>query len=43
MTLRRSSKAATIVSTESLSAEDVLANAPLNHDGYLRVRAVLDE
>ena len=28
---------------ESLSAEDVLANAPLNHDGYLRVRAVLDE
>ena len=28
---------------DSLSADDVLANAPLQHDGYLRVRAVLDE
>jgi aspartyl-tRNA(Asn)/glutamyl-tRNA(Gln) amidotransferase subunit C len=27
----------------SLSREDVLANAPLEHDGYLRVRAVLEE
>jgi len=27
----------------SLSADEVLANAPLHHDGYLRVRAVLDE
>lgn len=27
----------------SLDAADVLANAPLTHDGYLRVRAVLDE
>jgi Asp-tRNA(Asn)/Glu-tRNA(Gln) amidotransferase C subunit len=27
----------------SLSPEEVLANAPLEHDGYLRVRAVLDE
>jgi aspartyl-tRNA(Asn)/glutamyl-tRNA(Gln) amidotransferase subunit C len=28
---------------DSLTAEEVLANAPLQHDGYLRVRAVLDE
>jgi aspartyl-tRNA(Asn)/glutamyl-tRNA(Gln) amidotransferase subunit C len=28
---------------DSLSQEDVLANAPLTEDGYLRVRAVLDE
>lgn len=28
---------------ESLTADEVLANAPLRHDGYLRVRAVLDE
>ena len=28
---------------DSLTAEEVLANAPLHHDGYLRVRAVLDE
>ncbi len=28
---------------ESLTPDDVLANAPLQHDGYLRVRAVLDE
>jgi aspartyl-tRNA(Asn)/glutamyl-tRNA(Gln) amidotransferase subunit C len=27
----------------SLTPEEVLANAPLAHDGYLRVRAVLDE
>jgi aspartyl-tRNA(Asn)/glutamyl-tRNA(Gln) amidotransferase subunit C len=27
----------------SLTPEQVLANAPLAHDGYLRVRAVLDE
>ncbi len=27
----------------SLTHEQVLANAPLEHDGYLRVRAVLDE
>ena len=27
----------------SLTPEEVLANAPLEHDGYLRVRAVLDE
>jgi aspartyl-tRNA(Asn)/glutamyl-tRNA(Gln) amidotransferase subunit C len=27
----------------SLTPEEVLANAPLTHDGYLRVRAVLDE
>jgi aspartyl-tRNA(Asn)/glutamyl-tRNA(Gln) amidotransferase subunit C len=29
--------------TDSLSAAEVLANAPLQQDGYLRVRAVLDE
>jgi aspartyl-tRNA(Asn)/glutamyl-tRNA(Gln) amidotransferase subunit C len=28
---------------ESLDSADVLANAPLEHEGYLRVRAVLDE
>lgn len=28
---------------DSLTADEVLANAPLQHDGYLRVRAVLDE
>jgi aspartyl-tRNA(Asn)/glutamyl-tRNA(Gln) amidotransferase subunit C len=28
---------------DSLSAADVLANAPLQQDGFLRVRAVLDE
>ena len=28
---------------DSLTPEQVLANAPLEHDGYLRVRAVLDE
>ncbi len=28
---------------ESLTHEQVLANAPQEHDGYLRVRAVLDE
>jgi aspartyl-tRNA(Asn)/glutamyl-tRNA(Gln) amidotransferase subunit C len=28
---------------DSLSPDEVLANAPLQHDGYLRVRAVLDE
>jgi aspartyl-tRNA(Asn)/glutamyl-tRNA(Gln) amidotransferase subunit C len=28
---------------DSLTHEQVLANAPLEHDGYLRVRAVLDE
>ena len=28
---------------ESLTPEQVLANAPLAFDGYLRVRAVLDE
>ena len=28
---------------DSLTADQVLANAPLEHDGYLRVRAVLDE
>jgi aspartyl-tRNA(Asn)/glutamyl-tRNA(Gln) amidotransferase subunit C len=28
---------------QSLTHEQVLANAPLEHDGYLRVRAVLDE
>ncbi len=27
----------------SMPKEDVLANAPLEHDGYLRVRAVLEE
>jgi aspartyl-tRNA(Asn)/glutamyl-tRNA(Gln) amidotransferase subunit C len=27
----------------SLTPEQVLANAPMQHDGYLRVRAVLDE
>jgi len=27
----------------SLRRDDVLANAPLTQDGYLRVRAVLDE
>jgi aspartyl-tRNA(Asn)/glutamyl-tRNA(Gln) amidotransferase subunit C len=27
----------------SLSHDEVLANAPSQHDGYLRVRAVLDE
>ena len=27
----------------SLAPEEVLANAPLAYDGYLRVRAVLDE
>ena len=27
----------------SLTPEQVLANAPMEHDGYLRVRAVLDE
>jgi aspartyl-tRNA(Asn)/glutamyl-tRNA(Gln) amidotransferase subunit C len=27
----------------SLTPDEVLANAPLAHDGYLRVRAVLDE
>jgi aspartyl-tRNA(Asn)/glutamyl-tRNA(Gln) amidotransferase subunit C len=27
----------------SLSSDEVLANAPLQHEGYLRVRAVLDE
>ena len=27
----------------SLTHEQVLANAPMEHDGYLRVRAVLDE
>jgi len=29
--------------SDSLPAADVLANAPLHQDGYLRVRAVLDE
>jgi aspartyl-tRNA(Asn)/glutamyl-tRNA(Gln) amidotransferase subunit C len=29
--------------TPSLDADEVLSNAPLQHDGYLRVRAVLDE
>ncbi|HEU0075883.1 MAG TPA: Asp-tRNA(Asn)/Glu-tRNA(Gln) amidotransferase subunit GatC [Dehalococcoidia bacterium] len=28
---------------DSLTADEVLANAPLQYDGYLRVRAVLDE
>jgi aspartyl-tRNA(Asn)/glutamyl-tRNA(Gln) amidotransferase subunit C len=28
---------------DSLGADEVLANAPLQQDGYLRVRAVLDE
>jgi aspartyl-tRNA(Asn)/glutamyl-tRNA(Gln) amidotransferase subunit C len=28
---------------DSLTSDQVLANAPLEHDGYLRVRAVLDE
>ena len=28
---------------ESLSQDEVLANAPLEHEGYLRVRAVLDD
>ena len=28
---------------DSLTSEQVLANAPLHHDGYLRVRAVLDD
>jgi Asp-tRNA(Asn)/Glu-tRNA(Gln) amidotransferase C subunit len=28
---------------DSLGAGDVLANAPLQQEGYLRVRAVLDE
>jgi aspartyl-tRNA(Asn)/glutamyl-tRNA(Gln) amidotransferase subunit C len=28
---------------DSLSAQEVLANAPLQHEGYLRVRAVLEE
>jgi aspartyl-tRNA(Asn)/glutamyl-tRNA(Gln) amidotransferase subunit C len=28
---------------DSLEQEDVLQNAPLQQDGYLRVRAVLDE
>jgi aspartyl-tRNA(Asn)/glutamyl-tRNA(Gln) amidotransferase subunit C len=28
---------------DSLPAGDVLANAPLQHDGYLRVRAVLED
>ena len=28
---------------ESLTPEQVLANAPQVHDGYLRVRAVLDD
>ena len=28
---------------ESLTPEQVLANAPLPHEGYLRVRAVLEE
>ncbi len=28
---------------DSLDASDVLANAPLQQDGYLRVRAVLDD
>ena len=27
----------------SLGRDDVLANAPLEHEGYLRVRAVLEE
>ncbi len=27
----------------SMPKEDVLANAPLEHEGYLRVRAVLEE
>jgi len=27
----------------SLDASQVLANAPLHHEGYLRVRAVLEE
>jgi aspartyl-tRNA(Asn)/glutamyl-tRNA(Gln) amidotransferase subunit C len=27
----------------SLTPEQVLANAPMEHDGYLRVRAVLDD
>jgi aspartyl-tRNA(Asn)/glutamyl-tRNA(Gln) amidotransferase subunit C len=27
----------------SLDPDEVLSNAPLQHDGYLRVRAVLDE
>jgi aspartyl-tRNA(Asn)/glutamyl-tRNA(Gln) amidotransferase subunit C len=27
----------------SLTRDEVLANAPLTHDAYLRVRAVLDE
>jgi len=27
----------------SLDRDDVLANAPLEHEGYLRVRAVLEE
>ncbi|HWC29144.1 MAG TPA: Asp-tRNA(Asn)/Glu-tRNA(Gln) amidotransferase subunit GatC [Dehalococcoidia bacterium] len=28
---------------DSLDAAEVLANAPQEHDGYLRVRAVLDD
>jgi len=28
---------------DSLSQEEVLENAPLDQDGYLRVRAVLEE
>jgi aspartyl-tRNA(Asn)/glutamyl-tRNA(Gln) amidotransferase subunit C len=28
---------------DSLTSDDVLANAPLQYEGYLRVRAVLDE
>jgi aspartyl-tRNA(Asn)/glutamyl-tRNA(Gln) amidotransferase subunit C len=28
---------------DSLDASEVLANAPLTHDGYLRVRAVLED
>jgi aspartyl-tRNA(Asn)/glutamyl-tRNA(Gln) amidotransferase subunit C len=31
------------VPTPSLSQADVLKNAPLWHDGYVRVRAVLEE
>ena len=29
--------------TQSLSQSDVLKNAPQSHEGYLRVRAVLEE
>jgi aspartyl-tRNA(Asn)/glutamyl-tRNA(Gln) amidotransferase subunit C len=42
-TLALQSVLASDQSRESLTQEEVLANAPLQQNGYLRVRAVLEE